>query len=289
MIRRDRLAFLAGLEFAQWQPVDVVKTLHELGYGGVEWTMAHFNPRTKSKRELEKLVRIPHDFGMEVSEVVLQQDFVVRDEKEYWDRIERVKDGIEVAGDIGINIANLFTGPAPWDPLAPEIPKDISEGVAWDMVTNAFQELLPVAEKHGVYLAVEAVFEHLCHDYYTTAELFRRLNSEYLAINMDPSHYQLYGNDICWVTRQRGDRIKHVHLKDVIGVPGEMGKAFLFPLLGEGSIDWHPFLQALSDVGYDGFLSIEFESFGYYEKVMRRDAVEAARMSLCHIEKILEL
>mgnify|MGYP000197389293 CR=1 FL=1 len=32
--------------------------------------------------------------------------------------------------------------------------------------------------------------------------------------------------------------------------------------------------------GYDGFLSIEFESFNYYRTILRSDPVEAAKLSM---------
>ena len=46
------------------------------------------------------------------------------------DRIKLVKECIEAASEVGVNIINLFSGPAPWDAKAPRIPEDISEGKA---------------------------------------------------------------------------------------------------------------------------------------------------------------
>ena len=51
--------------------------------------------------------------------------------------------------------ANLFTGPAPWNPTAPHLGKDLTEGQAWEMVYRAFDVLVPLAEKLNVRLAVE--------------------------------------------------------------------------------------------------------------------------------------
>ena len=38
--------------------------------------------------------------------------------------------------------------------------------------------------------------------------------------------------------------------------------------------------DALDEVGYAGALSIEFESYRYYEQVLRSDPVAAARLAL---------
>jgi sugar phosphate isomerase/epimerase len=287
MINNSRriFGFLASLGFRSW-PVDkVAGCLSELGYSSVEWTLAHFNPQ-KSRDELADLVRIPERYGLIVSEAVVQLDFVTLDQSTYENRVNLVAACITAASQAGIHVLNLFTGPAPWDPKAPRLGSDISEGQAWDLVLGAFQRLVPLAERKHIYMAIEAVFGHLCHDYYTLQELLHHFDSEYLAVNLDPSHYQLYGNDIPWAVRRLAPSIRHVHLKDVVGRPGLPGKDFTFPLMGEGTIDWTAFVDALDEIGYQGALSVEFEAFSYYEQVLEKDPKRAAALSM---EQIMHL
>jgi len=281
-----KFGFLASLDFRFWEAEKVVVALSKIGYEGVEWTLSHFNPRTKTLTDLQRLISTTRDHGLEISEVVVQQDVVTLDEKARRDRIDLVKECIKAAGQVGVKTINLFTGPAPWDPKAPKIPIDLTEGKAWTLVLEAFNEFVSEAEKNEVYLAVEAVFGHLCHDYYTMKELLDNFNSKYLGVNMDPSHYALYRNDVSWVVKKFGDKIKHVHLKDAIGKPGLHREDFMFPLLGEGMIDWKGFLDALRSIGYKGFLSVEFESFGYYAKILGRDPVKAAEISMEHLKRL---
>lgn len=277
----QKVAFMASLGFRNWEPERVVGTLKELGYQGVEWTLAHFNPRTKSPSELQRLVDVAAEAGLEVSEVVVQQDFVTRDERARRSRIDLVKDCIRAAGDTGVPALNLFTGPAPWDPSAPQVGRDLPEGQAWAYVQSAFAEILPLAMEHEVYLAVEAVFGHTCREFYTLHFLLDAFPSPFLAVNMDPSHYALYGNDVPWVVEQLADKIVHVHLKDVVGKPGGLpGETFQFPLLGEGTIDWEAFFAALDRIGYQGYCSIEFEAFRYAHLVLQDDPVRAAALGM---------
>ena len=84
-----------------------------------------------------------------------------------------------------------------------------------------------------------------------------------------------------------GEKIRHVHLKDVIGSPGVSGGDFMFPLLGEGMVDWKIFLKALDEIGYKGFLSVEFESFKYYRNLLNSDPVKAARISMEQVKKLI--
>ena len=278
--------YMASLGFQSWTVEDIVRELARLGYSCVEWTLAHFNPQ-KDHSELARLSELPEKYGMKASEIVVQQDFVTLDASLYESRLALVNDCISAAGKTGIDMLNLFTGPAPWDPKAPRLGTDLSEGEAWKLVLEAFRRLLPAAEKERVYLAVEPVFGHMCHDYYSTRELLRQFDSEYLVINLDPSHFQLYGNDLPWVVEQLAPYIRHVHLKDVVGKPGMPGREFTFPLLGEGTIDWNSFTQALDKINYRGALSVEFEAFGYFEKVLEGDPIKAAALSMDQITHII--
>jgi sugar phosphate isomerase/epimerase len=61
---------------------------------------------------------------------------------------------------------------------------------------------------------------------------------------------------------------------------------FVFPLLGEGKVDWRAFKQALIDIGYKGVMSVEFESFSCLEKVLDGNMEEAARISIRDIRKL---
>jgi sugar phosphate isomerase/epimerase len=281
-----KFSFLAGLDFAKWQEEDVLKALKRLGYDGVEWTLAHFNPRNRPPERLADVVRMTKDHGLEVSEVVVQQNYVWLEEGKRRDAVALTQECIEVCGGLGVRCINVFTGPPPWNPQAPRVGKDIKEGDAWGLVFKAFDEILPHAEKHKVHLAVEGVWGMLAHDFYTSRFLVDRYGSEYLGVNLDPSHGILYGNmDVGWIVKEWGKRIKHVHLKDCVGTP----ERFHFPLLGEGLVDWSAFFKPLNEIGYQGFCSVEFESFAYYKKVLESDPVEAARISMDAVRKLAGL
>ena len=288
MPAKQQLAFMASLGYGQMPPEDVARSLADIGYAAVEWPLGFFNPRTKGPRERKGLVDATHDAGLEVSELVVQQDFVKTDEPERRDTIALVAECIDAAAEMGVGTLNLFTGPARWNPSAPRVPEDLSEGQAWAMVFDAFDALVPKAQERGVDLAVEGVWGMMAHDFYTTRFLLDRYDSRRLGVNFDPSHDVLVGNfDSGWIARQWGDRIMHVHLKDAIGV-AEPGR-FLFPMLGEGRVDWPGFAAALDDLGYRGFLSVEFESFQYYGTVLGGDAAQAARLSFGQACRLLGL
>jgi sugar phosphate isomerase/epimerase len=281
-----KYAFLAGLGFGGMEIEQVADILAELGYDGIELTLGHFNPQAMSPEELSKVAATVRAAGLEISEIVVQQDLVRRDPVQLESTCALIADCIRAAADNGVPALNLFTGPPPWDPAAPQLGRDISHGEAWELVTKAFKQMLPVAEDKKVYLAVEAVWGMLARDYYTLQELFRQVDSPYLAVNMDPSHFALYRNDVPWSVGQLGDKIVHVHLKDAIGLDTRQPDDFIFPLLGEGMIDWPAFFGALDDIGYAGYCSVEFESFTYYRTVLQEDVKAAAALSMEQIKAL---
>lgn len=155
---------MASLGFARMPAERVVSDLRELGYSAVEWTAAHFNPRTKSNAELERLVAMTREGGLASSEVVIQQDYVTLDDATRSDRIAYTVETIAACAEAGVPTVNLFTGPAPWDEAAPRIPLHISHGAAWDMVIDAYVQIVGALEKQKVQGAVEGVFGMLCND-----------------------------------------------------------------------------------------------------------------------------
>jgi sugar phosphate isomerase/epimerase len=64
------------------------------------------------------------------------------------------------------------------------------------------------------------------------------------------------------------------------------GEDFMFPLIGEGSVDWDGFFLALDEIGYSGYLTVEYESFDYYEKILKKDPVKAAELSMEQLKQL---
>lgn len=283
-----KIGFLPREGFEDWQPKDICRELSRIGYQGVEWSRHHFKPREMSYPQLKELTTIPADFGMQVSEIFIALDHVLHDNQKRKDHIRLALECIEAAAAIGVPSVNVSTGPQRWTSGHVKIPEEMSEGEAWAMVFDAFDELVSTAERHKIYLAVEGVWGMLAHDYYSTLPLFERYKSEYLAINMDPSHGTLCRNDIPWVVRQWGKKIKHSHLKDAVGLPGQDGDTFIFPILGEGLVDWGGYFKAMNAIGYDGFYSVEFESFIYYDRVLKGNMVAAAELSWKAIQALIQ-
>ena len=288
-----RYGFLAGLDFAALPAARVADELATLGYVAVSWPLARFDPSTTSAAERGRLVSETRAAGLAISEWVVQIDFVHTDPARPWrapgpSRRRRARGGragphqpacpdarqpLHRAGALGSRRRRGWGGTSPR-----------ARPGTWSVVPSTCW--CPWPSETGVDLAVEGVFGHLVHDYYTTLELLRHYDSPRLGINFDPSHGILVGNDIPWVVRQWGSRIRHIHLKDAVGRPGMFGETFVFPLLGEGQVPWAGLFAALDAIGYEGYLSVEFESWDYYRQVLGSDPIAAARLSMGLLERL---
>ena len=265
---------------------ETLKVLSEIGYDGVEW-LRFIN--FMSGDELKEICAKARAKGMGVPDIMGGADLIVPKEDERAQRVQFVIDSIEMARDASVPIVNMTTGPADWGESPVKLGKDITEGKAWEILTDSFGKVIEAAEKNDVMVTIEAAFNNLVRDYYTLQEFLGRFDSKKLGVNMDPSHLALLGNDIPWVVRRLGKKIKHVHMKDAFGKPGTQNQDFIFPLLGEGVIDWKGFFEALKEVGYEGYLSIEYESENYMKNILQGDWTKVAKVSKEQLDALLQL
>lgn len=282
MVNGRKIAYMPTGSYEQQSIEEICAGLKSLGYDAIEWTQFFADPENHTEEHLKKLVRIPGDFGLEVSEIVVQRDLIVRSRDEWRRNVDFIIECINRYSEIGVQTINLFTGPVPWvkNPLV--IGEEITEGDAWSMLFSAFDEIVMQAEKKQMNLAVENVWLMLCHDFFTMQYLINHYNSSWLGVNYDPSHDVLAGHtDVGWIIRQWGNQIKHIHLKDAVGI--QKLNSFIFPLLGEGNVNWEAFKNALDDIDYKGFMSVEFESFTYVDKIWKNIWEKAARNSIENI------
>ena len=289
MIGGRKIGFFCNGSLLEMPFEEMCRKIKEIGYDTIELPMGAFHP-DEGKSALEEKLRIIHECGLELSEVVVQQDYINREPEENARSIEITKKCIEKYAEVGVRTINLFTGPRPWLPNAVVVGRDISEKQAWDTLFSAFDVLVPAAEKAGMNLAVESVWSNLCHDFYTTQYLLNHYRSDNLGVNFDPSHDRISGNsDMEFLITGYDRAIKHVHLKDAAGIMGKNLKGeiqFIFPVLGEGLVDWEGFKKGLDAIGYSGVMSVEYEADGYLARYLGGDMLRAAEETFDAIRKI---
>ena len=192
--------------------------------------------------------------------------------------LDRLSAWIRACAQAGIPNVNTAPGGAPDTPES------------WSLLTDFLEKAMKVCDECGTDLALESVVGCLVHDFPTTQKMFSLYDHDRLRLTLDPSHYHLYKSDIPAAIRALGSRkIAHVHVKDAIGDAsgGAFPKEWVFPILGEGNIDWNAFFGALDDISYDGHMAIEFEAWRYMDQVLGGNICDAARLSMASMNALI--
>lgn len=270
-----------------WPTDKVIGTLVGLGFASVDWSSHHFDPLAQPASDFVELVATTRGAGLEVPQLLVPEDFVTSNDALREERLQRVLSGIAAAALSNVRSVGLTTGPHPWSKDALTVGSDVTEAQAWEWASDAMVRIVECANELDVLVSLEPVWGSIVD---SGAALQRMLEqAPGLGVTFDPSHLVLSGDDIpAWV-RTWKDNIVHVHLKDCFGTRGMDGETFFFPLLGEGHVPWENVFQALSDIGYDGYMSIEAESYRLLQQGYGGDPSGPAALSLSLANSLFEL
>jgi sugar phosphate isomerase/epimerase len=156
-----------------------------------------------------------------------------------------VADSISIAKAMGVRVVLLpFFGRCALETAA-----------EMDRVGDILKELAPAAEKAGVILGLEDTISAL-----DNVRIMVRTQSSAVLTYYDVGNSTKNGFDVVKEIRWLGGaRICEVHLKDNPHY------------LGEGTIDFKAVIDALADVGFDGWAQLETDSPASVEADMRRN------------------
>jgi len=206
------------------------------------------DPKNLSRTGREDLKRFVQNLGLTISALV--GDFGgpgFTDLKTIDWRIERTKEVVNLAVDLGVNIVTTHIGTVP----------DNTDAPAWKIMSGSLPEIGTYAFDRGVVLATETGPE--------TASLLKKLldsiGNPGLKANYDPANLvMVVGDDPVRGVYTLADYIVHTHAKDGIKLPDENGKKKWKEMpLGQGNVDFPAYLKALKETGYAGFYTIERE------------------------------
>lgn len=154
--------------------------------------------------------------------------------------------------------------------------------VAYERAQDFLGALAPVAERAGVTLAIENVWNKFLLSPLEMRRLIDEIGSERVGVYFDVGNILLYGYPEHWIDIL-GARIRRVRLKDYArSIGGLQG----FVDLGAGDVDWEAVGAALNRIAYRGPLTAEvFPSKeeredlpGYVMKIGQQVAAVLARI-----------
>ena len=145
---------------------------------------------------------------------------------------------------------------------------------ATDTSRRAVEKLIPAAEKAGVIIALENVWNNLWVKPAIFANFVASFNNPWVKAYFDIGNHVKYERPEAWI-RALGKLTVKCHIKDFKLKEDGHGGNFVHPR--DGSIDWPGVRKALDEVGYNGWLTIEDGGLALEEFNRRLDLIIAGK------------
>ncbi|TVY08974.1 sugar phosphate isomerase/epimerase family protein [Paenibacillus cremeus] len=250
-----------------------LKKSKELGADGVQIYAVdgEMDPANLTPAARKELKRYIDSLGLQVSALCGDlgghgfQDKLVNAAK-----IEKSKRILDLALELGTKVVTTHIGIVP----------DDENGEVYSVLQTACEELGVYAKQMGAYFAVETGPETAAH----LKRFLDSLSTDGVSVNFDPANMVMVtGDDPVQGVYTLKDYIVHTHVKDGIRLrevdPREVygalgyepmshekiaeaaatGPSYRELALGQGHVDFQRYFQALQDIGYTGYLTIERE------------------------------
>lgn len=181
-------------------------------------------------------------------------------------RIDYTKRAIDLAETVGSPAVCLATGrPLPGTP-----PEEAS-----DYLRESLADILEYAEARDVEVGIEFEPELLVENTDEVLALIDDVGRDSLGVNLDVGHAAVYGEDVAESIRRSSGSITGIHIEDIVG--GRRGKHY-HRIPGEGDLDFRAIFDALDDIGYDGFATLELYTYpGEPDRAAREAYAELER------------
>ncbi|WP_159620091.1 sugar phosphate isomerase/epimerase family protein [Arthrobacter zhaoguopingii] len=183
-----------------------------------------------------------------------------------------------LAQRLGVKTVVGFTGSSVWQYVAmfPPVSAEVIEAGYRDFA-DRWNPILDVFDECGVRFAHEVHPSEIAYDYWSTQRALEAIrHREAFGLNWDPSHFMWQQIDPVAFISDFADRIYHVDCKDTkmrMGggrngilsshLPwGDQRRGWDFVSTGRGDVPWEASFRALTAIGYDGPISVEWEDAG---------------------------
>jgi len=209
--------------------------------------------------------------------------------------VEHLKKMIVAAPKLGVNTITTFIGRVQ--------DKTIEENL--DIFKEVWTPIVKLAEEQGVRIAIENCPMLFTKDEWpggqnlaTTPKIWRKMfeliDSEYLGLNYDPSHFVWQHIDYIKPLYEFKNKIFHVHYKDIKIYKDKLDDVgimaypleFMSPKLpGLGDVDWGRYVSALTDIGYKGCTCVEIEDKAF--EGGKEDIVKSLELSYKYLRQFV--
>ena len=231
-------------------PIDtVLEHLAALGFDGVELTVIPgFSTEldTLDSAERKRIRQLLDRHGLDLPAVAAHQPMLSTEDDVHAENWRRLTASaglcVDLAGTDGVPVLNTTLGSNPNE---------------WNSRQNLILErvgaLVDYCTSREVVLAIEPHVGDGLNSPERSLWLLEEINSAYLKLNFDISHFEVQGMSTAQVVQLLAPHSAHTHVKDQRGLVPDY--EFLIP--GEGPFDFVEYLKLMQKAGYDGYITAE--------------------------------
>lgn len=270
-----KLAFSSN-GFRKHKLTEAIEILAAIGYDGIE-IMAdrpHAWPPDVRPEDMQAIRETLQRYKMSISNVnafmtSAIQDFhhpswIEPDPAYRQKRVNHTLACIDLAAQLGAKTISTEPG----GPL----PYGMTRSDALEIFRRGLQSVVPLAEQRGVKVLIEPEPGLLIENSRQYEEFISAVDSPSIGLNFDMGHFYCVGEDLPELVRRFGQRIEHIHCEDI-----KADREHFHHVPGDGAIHYPSFFQALKDVGYPGWITIELYPFLDNASEVSRRAYELIR------------
>lgn len=237
----------------------------ERRYAGV----SHIDVKNLDEAKSKEILNYCQSKNVEISSLAYYPNPLEENLEKRQAAIDHIYALIDASKLLKVNMITTFIGRMP--------SKTVSENL--QEVKKVWTPIVRYAEEKQVKIAIENCPMLFTEDEWpggqnimTTPKIWREvfaiLDSDYLGLNYDPSHFVWQQIDYIQPLYEFKDKIFHVHYKDIKVYPEKLEQVgvmatpleYMSPKLpGLGDVDWGKYVSALTDIGYDSYTCIEVE------------------------------
>lgn len=240
-----------------WDLEKILKTASEVGYEGIELSFDEKGPVSlaSTKEDLLAVKKLAEKYNMQIYSVasglywennLVSDDITTREKAKII-----VKKHLEAASILGAETILVVPGYVNVDFIADCTV--VEYDLAYERAKEWVNELKPIAEKFGVAIGIENVWNKFLLSPIEMRDFIDAADSNFVASYFDVGNVLYSGFPEHWI-KILGKRIKKVHLKDFKRSVGTLSG---FVNLLSGDVNFPAVINALKAVGYDGWLTTE--------------------------------
>ncbi|MCJ7732577.1 sugar phosphate isomerase/epimerase [Candidatus Bathyarchaeota archaeon] len=255
-----------------------VEFAHKVGFRSMElsaWPDSSLNAEKVTGQRIKEVKKDLKEHDIEISALGYYPNYLDPEKEKAEEALEYFYKVMELANRMEVGVVCTFAGRDMYKSVKANIP----------LFEKVWNPICDEAESRNLRIAIEncpmldrvtQLSENIAFSPEVWDEMYKAVPSKALGIELDPAHMVWQGIDYVQAIHDYGDRIFHIHAKDmeidhkVLGRVGILGQTFAdiiglghgwwrARLPGWGEIDWPKFISALIEVNYKGNIDIEHE------------------------------